>query len=253
MSAFDDLALAYDRSIDWERRLGREMEFIRNHMELSRELRVLDMACGTGRHAIEIASMGIEVVAFDHSKSMIEEAKRLAEKKDVRIEFHIADMLNFRSVIGGDFDLVLCLGNSLALLASTDEVEKVASSVSRVIKKGGFFLFQVLNFEEIEASRFRYFPIKGGTTETGHHVIFSRFFLPSMVEEKETLVACSFTRENRGWSSVIQTQEVLKFAIDVIELIISNAGFSHLEVFSDYSRNKINRTLSRSIVGSAKK
>jgi 2-polyprenyl-3-methyl-5-hydroxy-6-metoxy-1,4-benzoquinol methylase len=53
---------------------------------------ILDIACGTGRHAIPLAKLGYRVTAFDLSKEMLDIAKEKAKKENVRIEFKQEDM-----------------------------------------------------------------------------------------------------------------------------------------------------------------
>ncbi|MHA2142789.1 MAG: class I SAM-dependent methyltransferase [Candidatus Thorarchaeota archaeon] len=247
MKSFDELALAYDNSIDWESRLNRELPFLESFMIKAKTNRVLDMACGTGRHAVALATQETQVTGFDTSESMITAALSHAKSAGANVDFYIADMRNFSSKVEGSFDIVLCLGNSLALLPSFKELQKVIQDVHIVLASSGSFIFQVLNFEEILNSGFRFFPIKGGVTNDGKEVIFSRFYEHG-AESWSTLVASSFVKKERDWETVISTQRVLHTNIDVLKKALTKAGFEGVEFFSDYHRNEFEPVSSRNLV-----
>ena len=72
--SFDD----YDRFVNWERRLAYELPFIEAQLQAANARRVLDVACGTGQHALALARRGYEVVGADLSAAMIERARENA-------------------------------------------------------------------------------------------------------------------------------------------------------------------------------
>ena len=94
MSLFDSLSLVYDQSINWDARLRRELPFFLDALSESGGSRVLDMACGSGRHSVALALEGADVVGFDNSTGMIQAAKELAAENGVATRFVVADMTN---------------------------------------------------------------------------------------------------------------------------------------------------------------
>ncbi|MHA2020938.1 MAG: class I SAM-dependent methyltransferase [Candidatus Thorarchaeota archaeon] len=252
MEAFDELALAYDNSIDWESRLDRELPFLQSFMNKSKANRVLDMACGSGRHSVALASLGCHVVGFDTSNGMISAARSHAEKAGVSVEFLIADMQSFSSKVDAPFDVVLCLGNSLALLPSLRVLQRVIEAVHDVLAPSGSFIFQVLNFEEILSSGFRFFPIKGGDTSDGKEVVFSRFYEHGD-ESWSTLVATSFVKKGRDWETAISTQRVLHTNLDVLKNAFTKTGFELVEFFADYYKKEVVPGKSRNLVVRARR
>ncbi|UCH03580.1 MAG: class I SAM-dependent methyltransferase [Candidatus Thorarchaeota archaeon] len=247
MSSFDEIALAYDNSIDWNARLKREMPFLVESLEKSGGNHVLDMACGTGRHSVELAAQELKAVGFDCSQAMIGFATSLAQERELAVDFQVADMLDFRFSIYGPFDLAFCLGNSLALLPSMADLKQVVTNAYSVLRLGGTFIAQVLNFKEILSTGFRFFPIKGGVTRKNEDVIFSRFYEHGEGDHS-TLVACSFVKQNRDWVTSISTQSVLHTELELMRGALESAGFSELEFFSDYSKNPFHPEFSRNLV-----
>lgn len=247
MTSFDDIALAYDNSIDWSARLDREIPFLRQSLARLDSVQVLDMACGTGQHAIALSSLGLHVAAFDNSESMITAAKSYAADKGESVRFLVADMQNFSSLIDGPFDVVICLGNSLALLPDFKTLARTVSEVYSVLHPDGAFVFQVLNFQEIIKSGFRFFPIKGGITSSGNDVIFSRFYEHGD-SDWSTLVASSFVKSGNEWTTTITTQRVLHTTHDNVLDTLRNAGFRKLEFYSDYQKHKFSPESSRNMI-----
>ncbi len=253
MSSFDNLSLVYDRAINWDARLRRELPFIQDALSESGGNRVLDMACGSGRHSVALALKGADVVGFDSSTSMIQTAKELAVENGVAVRFMVADMTNLKTVLKEKFDLIVCLGNSLALVPSLLEVKKLLSAVHSRLNSKGVFVAQVLNFEQIKKTKSRFFPPKGGVTSEGDQVIFARFFSHLEPEESTTLVLTSFVKSSEGWSTTISTQSVLQLDQDSLTQAVRAAGFGQFEVYSDYGGNPFGSTEHRNLIIKARK
>ncbi|MBN1425419.1 methyltransferase domain-containing protein, partial [Candidatus Fermentibacteria bacterium] len=65
---FTDYAGTYDREVFTQGTLG-EVDFIEQELGGDRSKRILDVGCGTGRHAIELARRGYQVTGIDLSES----------------------------------------------------------------------------------------------------------------------------------------------------------------------------------------
>lgn len=248
MSAFDDISLAYDNTIDWESRLSREMPFLLSLIENTENPRVLDMACGSGRHSVALAASGADVTGIDASKSMIEAAKRHAENEGVDPTLIIADMETIRTTVNGPFDLVICLGNSLALVNDIDILKQVVRDVFQILKEGGSLVVQVLNFEEIHWTGFRNFPMKTGKLSNGEEITFARLLEHSDYPLSSTLVMSAFRKQDGEWTSEVSTQKVLNLKHDKMKSILQETGFNSVEIYSDYARGSFEKMDDRSMV-----
>jgi len=244
--SFDDLALAYDNSIDWDARLSREMPYLLSL--LTKRGCVLDVACGSGRHSLAFAEEGHTVTGIDASEAMVHFAKQLAKERELEVDFRVVNMLDIRETARNMFDLIICLGNSLALLPSFDDLQQVFSSISSLLDDDGSLVFQVLNFDEILSSRFTYFPLKGGTTLNGKGVIFGRFYEHHENKNYSTLVAASFLREGTNWSAQISTHKVLHLNEARIRSLLDSAGFKEVTIYSDYQSREFSPSSDRNMV-----
>ncbi|MFX1482159.1 MAG: class I SAM-dependent methyltransferase [Promethearchaeota archaeon] len=237
MSSFDTVALAYDDAIDWKARLAREMPFIISRLGDPRGKHVLDLACGTGRHSVALALQGAETVGIDNSEVMISRAIDHASSNGVSSTFLLGEMKDLSSIVTGTFDLAICLGNSLALLDSFSDLEEVLSSVYSSLSKDGIFIAQVLNFQEIHKTGFRFFPQKGGRMATGEEVVFSRFYEHSDPPRSSTLVMSAQIKIKGEWTSRISTQKVLNLTSDLLMHHLAQTGFGETKFYSDYSES----------------
>jgi 2-polyprenyl-3-methyl-5-hydroxy-6-metoxy-1,4-benzoquinol methylase len=248
MSSFDDISLAYDNMIDWDTRLKREMPFILSLIEDVENPRVLDLACGSGRHSIALASHGADVVGIDYSRSMLQAAENLAKEQGVSPRFIVEDMEKYNESDERPFDLVICLGNSLALVNDIDTLKQVVKNIFSLLDDGGSFVAQVLNFEEIHWTGFRTFPSKIGTLSNGEEITFSRLFEHTDYPYSSTLVMSAFKKDGENWISEVSTQKVLNLKHDQIKSILEATGFSSVEIYSNYEKGKIDKKYDRNMV-----
>ncbi|MHA1638356.1 MAG: class I SAM-dependent methyltransferase [Candidatus Thorarchaeota archaeon] len=252
MSSFDNIALAYDNSIDWDARLRRELPLILSSLPKGRDKRVLDIACGSGRHSVALALESAEVIGVDVSPDMIAAAKKLAEENLVTPTFKVLDMLDLEAAVREEFDLIICLGNSLALSHDRGNLGQLIRTVYSKLADNGTFLFQVLNFEAVRKSQARFFPSKGGRLSSGEEIVFSRFFDNLDEAETATLVLSSFIKTHDGWQPTVSYQQVLQLNLDIIQDILTDNGFI-TEYYSDYSKSPFDRSTHRNIIGKASK
>lgn len=106
--------------------------------------RVLDLACGIGRHAMELRRRGFEVVGVDISPELLEMAERDAAEQELDITFVEADLreLDMRD----EFDIVLSLNDGAVGYFETDEENyRTFEVVSQALRSGGGHLVQLPN------------------------------------------------------------------------------------------------------------
>lgn len=100
-----------------------------------------DLACGTGTTALMLSRRGIRVYAVDLSPQMCRLTRQKA--KQARLPVHVlqSDMRNFR--LPEPVDLVLCEFDAVNHVPHRVDLRKVAKSVGRALRPGGFFCFDV--------------------------------------------------------------------------------------------------------------
>jgi SAM-dependent methyltransferase len=106
---------------------------------------VLDLCCGTGRHAVLLAKRGFEVTAQDLSESYLERASRAAEAAGVGLSVAHSDMRNIP--FEATFDAVINMFTAFGYLESEEEDSKVLREIAKALKPGGRFLLDLINRE----------------------------------------------------------------------------------------------------------
>lgn len=116
-----------------------EEPVVRGWVAEPKGLRVADVGCGTGRHAMWLADGGAEVDAFDASAGMMAKAREKRTQRGVRLHEHVLPAP--LPVKDETYDLVL-----FALVADhLEDLETTLRDLRRVLKPGGTLIFTVLH------------------------------------------------------------------------------------------------------------
>lgn len=120
----------------------REVDFLEESLQPSQESQVLDLGCGEGRHAIELAGRGYQLTGYDLSLPLLIRAADEAQRRDIHVNFIHGDFreLSFEE----QFDAAYCLHTSFGYF-DDDANRKVIQSVNAALRVGGRFLLDVAN------------------------------------------------------------------------------------------------------------
>lgn len=139
--------------------------------------KVLDLGCGTGRHAIHLAKRGNEVTGLDLSANMIEHAKKNALSAQQNVMFLKGDMADLSPFADCTFDFVICLYQSFGYVPTKGKRAQVAREVHRVLCPGGTAIFDVYNlFYDFSQPRYwgflfrTFFGLIGKGLESGDNI-----------------------------------------------------------------------------------
>jgi len=172
---YEQFSHDYDRFVNWQARLAAELPFLQRQLEALRAKRVVDAACGTGRHAIALAQLGYEVVGADPSAGMIERARHNAQQEGVAVRFEVAGFGELQAALGSGFDALLCLGNSLPHANSPAALQAALADLNHCLRHGGLLLVQNRNFDAVLQRRERWMEPQSHRQE-GSEWLFLRFY-----------------------------------------------------------------------------
>ena len=110
--------------------------------------RVLDCACGTGQLAVGLARAGFAVTASDASAAMVARTRALAAHHGVSVAAEVRDW----EALAGEFDAVLCVGNSLVHAAGRAGRRRALAAMARVLAPGGLVAVTSRNWERERAA-----------------------------------------------------------------------------------------------------
>lgn len=102
---------------------------------------ILELGCGTGSMAVELAKRGYDMIALDQSPDMLSRAYEKAKANNLDILFINQDMRNFE--LYGTVDAVLCLLDSLNYITSLTDLKKVFRLVNNYLNPSGLFIFDL--------------------------------------------------------------------------------------------------------------
>ena len=119
-------------------------ELIKKNCQKESRIRVLDLACGTGLHAIELAKMGYEVDASDMSVKMINAARENARLKKLNIRFH-QEAFQTADRIRKKFDVVISMFSAINYLISYKDLLRSLKNIHGLLDHGGILVFDFWN------------------------------------------------------------------------------------------------------------
>jgi ubiquinone/menaquinone biosynthesis C-methylase UbiE len=144
---FDAHAPVYDDNV-FTKNTAREVEYLLEELHLPPGAAILDVGCGTGRHAIPLAQRGYAVTGLDLSSEMLARASRASQAVGVTVEWVRADAARFSLPRRYEAALCLCEG-AFGLLGRDDDSlgqpSAILSNISRSLKPQAKVILTVLN------------------------------------------------------------------------------------------------------------
>lgn len=140
---FTDYAETYDKESFTQGTIG-ECDFIEAEIGGDRSVPILDIGCGTGRHAIELARRGYKITGVDLSPSQIERARAKAAAAGVSVDFRVADARALP--FGPEFGLAVMMCEGAFPLMETDEMNfAILGGAARTLRPEGKLIMTTLN------------------------------------------------------------------------------------------------------------
>jgi SAM-dependent methyltransferase len=197
------------------------LDLIERATNVPKSAAILDLACGAGRHSINLAKRGYtNITGIDLSPTLIREAKRSAEAAGAKIRFEEGDMRLFE----GKFDLIMNLFTSFGYFATDSENEQVLLRVAKCLNPKGFFVLDFFNAsmlcEGVLSHDEKVLP-------SGEAVEQFREIRRGRVEKRIVIRSSNGSKEFH--------ESVRLFELPDFERMFANAGIRMTEKFGDYT------------------
>lgn len=193
------------------------------HLQPARGARMLDVACGKGRHALQLASKGFDVTGIDLSEKSIGEA--IKQQKE-NLHFYVHDMrqpcwINY-------FDYAFNFFTSFGYFESLKEHHDALRSIAGAIKEGGIFVIDYLNVAYAEKH------LKPNSREERDNY----FFEIRRYSDEHHFIK-EITVEDRNTNNTFTFYEkVAKFRYEDLRSMLAAKGLEVTEIMGDYALGK---------------
>jgi SAM-dependent methyltransferase len=128
-------------------RIKREVDFVEKIINYNHSLKILDLACGNGRHSIELARRGYNMTGLDLNSFFLEQAAIATKEAGVTVRWIRSDMRQIP--FEGEMDAIVFLFSSFGYLESDRDDQIVLNQIAKALRSGGEFVMDFINREWI--------------------------------------------------------------------------------------------------------
>ena len=229
MSKVFDLYSKYYEDLYEDKDYQKEVEFVISSVELNGKTLgdILELGCGTGKHAKILASRGYKVHGIDRSKRMIDLAKEkimhLPHKLQGNLSFELGDATNFKT--NKKFDIVLALFHVISYQTSNRALNMLFETAFEALKPGGIFLFDYWYGPAVLTEK----PSVRHKRKENKFVVIDRIATPKLLAQKNVVdVNYKILIKDKSTSSLEEINEVHSmryFFLNEIELFAEKYDF----------------------------
>jgi ubiquinone/menaquinone biosynthesis C-methylase UbiE len=195
-----------------------EAEFLEKYLRLSDGSRVLDVPCGAGRIAIELASRAHQLTGVDISRQFLDSARATSRERNLEIDWRESDMreLPWRS----EFDAAYCAGSSFGFLGEEGDAEFLRA-VSRTLRPGGRFFADFKASESLLPNFRESHEMRVGDIE--FRALNSYHPATGTMESFYTITRGELVENKRALHRIYTCREILR--------MLTDAGFGDFETY----------------------
>lgn len=229
----DYLKVYYHRD---ESEAKKHIDFVEEWLPLRKSNLILDLGCGSGRHATELFKRGYKVICLDLSSVLLNLARKRASKERCCLYFVQADMryIPFREA----FDAILSFFTTFGYFKKDEENLQTLKSIEEALNRGGKFFLDYLNKHHV----ITHLVPQDRRHENGYEIIQERFYnqREERIEKKITIKENSQVRE--------YFESVRLYSLDEMKNMLTKAGLKLLHCFGDFDGSPFNRESPRLIL-----
>lgn len=253
----NDQVKNYVKSVNWNKRLDREIPFLTKLFNDHEYKEICDFGCGPGMHANRLAKeKSFKVTGLDIDEHMIAYATELAKLQNLaNLAFQQGNFFEYPAEqFKEKFDVLYTLGNALMIIWTNSEpttVGEILKSLAYYIKSGGGLFFQILNSD---APRSGYVVSNISQNEVGENQIFVKHFLPVGEKLFTTFSTMKWKSDDTAMQVVDNRKGFLKLVpLKKLKSFLEEAGFMNFQFFENYNGDPLRQNESDSLMCFAQK
>lgn len=213
-----------------------EVDWVLERLKLTPPARVLDLCCGPGRHAVELAKRGYQVTGVDRTPGYLSEARRRANEAGVEVEWIEADMRSYQAP--ERYDAVVNLFTSFGYFDDPAQDLLVLQHQYRSLKPGGQLLVDLVGKEVVAA----HFEAKGWEERDGTYLLQERRIVDDWTRIHNRWIVVS-----RDGAKEYQVTHLL-YAGNELAALVRVAGFADVSLFGDLTGRPYDQNAERLVV-----
>ena len=208
----------------------RFMENLTSYLNIPEDAKILDLACGKGRHSVYLNAIGYHVTGLDLSPQSIEHAKQF---KNETLHFDVHDMSKPYSQ---QFDAVFNLFTSFGYFENEEDNLNTIKAIKANLKDNGIGVIDFMNVD---------FVIDNLIPEDTKTVEGIDFKLKRYVENGYIIKDISFKIENKSYNF---KESVKAITLDEFKNMFQKANIQLLDVFGDYKLHRFDKQTSERLI-----
>lgn len=228
MSAtFSDYAEYYDllyKDKNYREEAGYVAALVKKfHPGKSAGIHILDLACGTGRHAFELEDMGFSVEGSDSSRNMIERARKTARNRGGKTLFH---HYSFQTAnrLGKKYEVVISMFSAVNYLVHYKDFALAMRNIGGLLAEGGIFIFDYWNGNAVLRD---HSPTRTLRKQAGDREVVRTS--ETTIDHREQLARVKFTficrKDGRKEAEFEELHAIRYFHFKEIETLLDISGF----------------------------
>ncbi len=217
----------------------KHVNFILSKINLKPDSKILDMACGSGRHSILFAKKGYNVAGIDLSENLLAEAKKLAEKEKLNVNLIKSDIRKFST--DNKFNLILNLFTSFGYFREDEDNFLVLKKAYEFLLPEGFFVLDYFNKNHLLKNLI---PISE-QIRNGKKIVQKRYVRKGRVEK---IIQIIFNEEIKEYNESVKLYSHQELNDKLLEI-----GFENVKLFGDFDGSSFNMDNSPRFIAICKK
>ncbi|HTG64838.1 MAG TPA: class I SAM-dependent methyltransferase [Flavobacterium sp.] len=206
------------------------MDNLTHYLNLPEKAKVLDLACGKGRHAIYLNQLGFDVIGADLSENSIAEASKNSNET---LHFKVHDM---REEFDEKYDAIFNLFTSFGYFENDDDNLTTLKAIKNSLSDYGFAVIDFMNVNQV---------IETLVPEEVKTVDGIDFHLKRYVSDGHIFKEIDFEDQGKKYHF---TEKVKALTLQDFESMMEEAGIYLLDIFGDYKLKKFHKTESERLI-----